>query len=629
MSDGRDRVTDRVATPERRAGGAGLSPGARWVVLEGAVICDTRSRGDLVLVHPEKGLALFQFEPRWTPDALAWLTRRLEETGFTSAFPGRLPAIHRRLRREHLPELATILAEAFSLQPALTLPPGGAWVEALRRVLCVPQETSPETARPERREVTHAPSAAREAPAVLASQTGSSEAGGQPTRTTADAAQAVPRRRSNVPLAIGAGALAAGLVVIAALRGPSPQPTEPPDQPLQVAANVSSTMRTDAGAPSSLAAAPVVESGGAGSGGAGAATPGLAENGFVSESRERHLLAPSFSDLAALTTEPVEEPPAPELEAALAALARDLGPRPEPIEEPPEPALEAALAALARDIAPRPEPIEEPPEPALEAALAALARDIAPRPEPIEEPPEPALEAALAALARDLGPRPEPIEEPPEPALEAALAALARDIAPRPEPIEEPPAPELEAALAALARDLAPRPEPVEEPPAPELEAALAALARELDPAPEPIEEPPAPELEAALAALAREMTAARTTSPQAVTAPALPAAEAPIPLLPVPDPPAVVGAMLLRGEALLSLGDISGARKFFERAAASANASAALAMGGTYDPGVLARLGARGITPDRDMALAWYRYAASLGETRAAERIRALEGSR
>ena len=473
MSDGRDRVTDRVATPERRAGGAGLSPGARWVVLEGAVICDTRSRGDLVLVHPEKGLALFQFEPRWTPDALAWLTRRLEETGFTSAFPGRLPAIHRRLRREHLPELATILAEAFSLQPALTLPPGGAWVEALRRVLCVPQETSPETARPERREVTHAPSAAREAPAVLASQTGSSEAGGQPTRTTADAAQAVPRRRSNVPLAIGAGALAAGLVVIAALRGPSPQPTEPPDQPLQVAANVSSTMRTDAGAPSSLAAAPVVESGGAGSGGAGAATPGLAENGFVSESRERHLLAPSFSDLAALTTEPVEEPPAPELEAALAALAR------------------------------------------------------------------------------------------------------------------------------------------------------------ELDPAPEPIEEPPAPELEAALAALAREMTAARTTSPQAVTAPALPAAEAPIPLLPVPDPPAVVGAMLLRGEALLSLGDISGARKFFERAAASANASAALAMGGTYDPGVLARLGARGITPDRDMALAWYRYAASLGETRAAERIRALEGSR
>ena len=551
MSDGRDRVTDRVATPERRAGGAGLSPGARWVVLEGAVICDTRSRGDLVLVHPEKGLALFQFEPRWTPDALAWLTRRLEETGFTSAFPGRLPAIHRRLRREHVPELATILAEAFSLQPALTLPPGGAWVEALRRVLCVPQETSPETARPERREVTHAPSAAREAPAVLASQTGSSEAGGQPTRTTADAAQAVPRRRSNVPLAIGAGALAAGLVVIAALRGPSPQPTEPPDQPLQVAANVSSTMRTDAGAPSSLAAAPVVESGGAGSGGAGAATPGLAENGFVSESRERHLLAPSFSDLAALTTEPVEEPPAPELEAA------------------------------------------------------------------------------LAALACDLGPRPEPIEEPPAPALEAALAALARDIAPRPEPIEEPPAPELGAALAALARDLAPRPEAVEEPPEPQLEAALAALARELDPAPEPIEEPPAPELEAALAALAREMTATRTTSPQAVTAPALPAAEAPIPLLPVPDPPAVVGAMLLRGEALLSLGDISGARKFFERAAASANASAALAMGGTYDPGVLARLGARGITPDRDMALAWYRYAASLGETRAAERIRALEGSR
>jgi TPR repeat protein len=109
----------------------------------------------------------------------------------------------------------------------------------------------------------------------------------------------------------------------------------------------------------------------------------------------------------------------------------------------------------------------------------------------------------------------------------------------------------------------------------------------------------------------------------------ARPAAQLPVTPLAVPDPPAVVGAMLLRGEALLAIGDISGARRFFERAAASGNAAAAFAMGGTYDPGLLATIGARGITPDAPAALAWYRYAATLGETRAAGRIAALEGSR
>jgi TPR repeat protein len=93
--------------------------------------------------------------------------------------------------------------------------------------------------------------------------------------------------------------------------------------------------------------------------------------------------------------------------------------------------------------------------------------------------------------------------------------------------------------------------------------------------------------------------------------------------------PPAVIGAMLLRGEALLALGDISGARRFFERAAASGNGPAALAMGGTYDPGVLATIGARGIAPDRAVALTWYRRAQALGEPRAAERIATLEASR
>jgi TPR repeat protein len=96
-----------------------------------------------------------------------------------------------------------------------------------------------------------------------------------------------------------------------------------------------------------------------------------------------------------------------------------------------------------------------------------------------------------------------------------------------------------------------------------------------------------------------------------------------------VPDPPAVIGAMLLRGEALMAIGDISGARRFFERAAASGSGTAALQMGASYDPAELARIGARGIPPDPARSLAWYRYAQSLGEARAAERIATLEASR
>ncbi len=83
---------------------------------------------------------------------------------------------------------------------------------------------------------------------------------------------------------------------------------------------------------------------------------------------------------------------------------------------------------------------------------------------------------------------------------------------------------------------------------------------------------------------------------------------------------------MLQRGEALLEIGDISGARRFFERAANSGSAAAALAMGGTYDPRVLATLGARGIAPDPAAALTWYRRAQTMGEPDAASRIASLE---
>ncbi|MGG5817781.1 polysaccharide biosynthesis/export family protein [Falsiroseomonas sp. HW251] len=82
---------------------------------------------------------------------------------------------------------------------------------------------------------------------------------------------------------------------------------------------------------------------------------------------------------------------------------------------------------------------------------------------------------------------------------------------------------------------------------------------------------------------------------------------------------------MVERGQALLALGDISGARRFFERAAQGGSAEGALAAGGTHDPAVLARLNARGVRPDPAAAAEWYRRAATLGDAEAETRLARL----
>jgi TPR repeat protein len=64
----------------------------------------------------------------------------------------------------------------------------------------------------------------------------------------------------------------------------------------------------------------------------------------------------------------------------------------------------------------------------------------------------------------------------------------------------------------------------------------------------------------------------------------------------------------------MVDLGDISAARRFYERAAAAGNGRAAAAAGRTYDPAFLAGIRA-GIQADPEAASAWYRRAAALGE--------------
>ena len=76
----------------------------------------------------------------------------------------------------------------------------------------------------------------------------------------------------------------------------------------------------------------------------------------------------------------------------------------------------------------------------------------------------------------------------------------------------------------------------------------------------------------------------------------------------------------------MLAAGDVTAARLLLGRAAAAGSGAAARAMGRTYDPDVLAALGAIGIEPDGAMAAAWYRRATVLSDDNAEARLNSLE---
>jgi hypothetical protein len=68
--------------------------------------------------------------------------------------------------------------------------------------------------------------------------------------------------------------------------------------------------------------------------------------------------------------------------------------------------------------------------------------------------------------------------------------------------------------------------------------------------------------------------------------------------------------ALVARGDAFLSAGDLTSARAFFERAADAGDRQAALRMAVTFDPEFLERLGLHGVRGDPDQASFWYRRA-------------------
>ena len=93
----------------------------------------------------------------------------------------------------------------------------------------------------------------------------------------------------------------------------------------------------------------------------------------------------------------------------------------------------------------------------------------------------------------------------------------------------------------------------------------------------------------------------------------------------PAPKPNPEADALLARGDSLLSTGDVAAARLFYQRAAEQGNATAATAVGQTYDPAMLELLRVRGVRGDAQIAAEWYRKAIAMGDRQAEIRLKRL----
>ena len=78
------------------------------------------------------------------------------------------------------------------------------------------------------------------------------------------------------------------------------------------------------------------------------------------------------------------------------------------------------------------------------------------------------------------------------------------------------------------------------------------------------------------------------------------------------------------RGDKLLSLGDASAARLFYELAVDHGHAGAATAIGMTYDPLRLKRLGVHGAA-NKAKAIEWYKQAIRAGDKSATIHLKTL----
>jgi len=82
------------------------------------------------------------------------------------------------------------------------------------------------------------------------------------------------------------------------------------------------------------------------------------------------------------------------------------------------------------------------------------------------------------------------------------------------------------------------------------------------------------------------------------------------------------IALLIKQGEQFVASGDFVTARLMFQRAAQAGDATAAMALAATYDPLMLAKLGAVGVRGDVEKARSWYQKAESLGAPEATRRL-------
>jgi hypothetical protein len=126
------------------------------------------------------------------------------------------------------------------------------------------------------------------------------------------------------------------------------------------------------------------------------------------------------------------------------------------------------------------------------------------------------------------------------------------------------------------------------------------------------------------------ETSAQGTTSVRAETPAALPPSPAPEQAAPASrairelDPDSIK-LLMQQGEQFVASGDLVSARLVYRRAAEAGSAAAALALGTTFDPVVLAKMGVRGMGADVEKARSWYEKAKEFGSPDAPRRLEML----
>jgi len=153
--------------------------------------------------------------------------------------------------------------------------------------------------------------------------------------------------------------------------------------------------------------------------------------------------------------------------------------------------------------------------------------------------------------------------------------------------------------------------------------------------APQPIPQPPAAQAPAPQPPAPQPPAQRVERTPPVQTAERTPPRAAPPPQVAERTPPqpaqtrsldaAEVDVLVKQGQQFVAAGDFVTARLVFQRAAEAGNAAAALALGASYDPVVLSRLGVRGVDADVGKARAWYQKAKEYGAPDADRRLSTL----